>query len=191
MGKNRVVMFKQSLFSGMLVGLGVIINLISENKYIGAMLFSVALLTIIQNGLPLYTGRIGFIRENKITELLRVLAFNLLGSLIPVLMVVACRSGFYGAVQGAAQRKFSHSFFQLFLLGALCGVLMLVAVYTKKQVITVFCIMVFILSGYEHCIADFPFFVLCPDTVRLVKFLCIVLGNSVGAIAAYEVMAKV
>lgn len=191
MEKNRVVIFKQSLFSGLLVGLGVIINLISENKYIGAMLFSVALLTIIQNGLPLYTGRIGFIRENKITELLQVLAFNLLGSLIPVLMVTACRSSFYGAVQSAAQRKFSYSFFQLFLLGALCGVLMLVAVYTKKQVITVFCIMVFILSGYEHCIADFPFFVLCPDTVRLVKFLCIVLGNSVGAIAAYELMAKV
>ena len=137
------------------------------------------------------TGRIGFIRENKITELLQVLAFNLLGSLIPVLMVTACRSGFYGAVQSAAQRKFSYGFFQLFLLGALCGVLMLVAVYTKKQVITVFCIMVFILSGYEHCIADFPFFVLCPDTVRLAKFLCIVLGNSVGAIAAYELMAKV
>lgn len=29
------------------------------------------------------------------------------------------------------------------------------AVYCKKMLITVFCIMVFILSGYEHCIADF------------------------------------
>lgn len=188
MQKKSIMLFRQSLLSGVLIGIGVVINLISDNKYIGAMLFSFALLTIIQNKLPLYTGRIGFLRESKITELLQILLFNLIGAPLPVLMAASCREGLYDKITRAAQVKFSYSFWQLFLLGALCGVLMLVAVYTKKEVITVFCIMIFILSGFEHCIADFPFLVLSPGVDNIIKFFCIVLGNTAGAVAAYELI---
>lgn len=152
------------------------------------MLFSFALLTIIQNKLPLFTGRIGFLRESKVKDLLQILVFNLVGVPLPVLMTALCREGLYDKVVSVSQTKFSYSFWQLFLLGVLCGVLMLVAVYTKREVITVFCIMIFILSGFEHCIADFPFLVLNPGAANFIKFICIVLGNSVGAVAAYELM---
>lgn len=190
MQKINYGMLKQAIVSGILIGIGVIINLLSENKYIGAMLFSLGLLAIIHNNLPLYTGKIGFLRENKITDLLQVLIFNLIGDVIPVFMVLACKKGLYDKMVKIAQVKYSNNFLQLFLLGALCGVLMLIAVYSKNQVITVFCIMVFILSGYEHCVANFPFLVLHFSMVNLIKFLCIVLGNSVGSIATYELMSK-
>lgn len=182
------LLFRQSLLSGILIGIGVNINLLSGNPYIGAMLFSFALLTIIQNKLPLYTGKIGFIRQYKIIDLLLMLVFNLAGVVIPVIMMLFCKEGFHVKVVQASNVKFSHSFLELFLLGALCGVLMLIAVYTKKQVITVFCIMIFILSGYEHCIADFPFLVLNMSVSHFIKFLCIVLGNSLGSIAVYELI---
>lgn len=188
MQKKGVALFSRSLLSGVLIGIGVVINLISDNKYIGAMLFSFALLTIIQNKLPLYTGRIGFLRESKIKDLLQILVFNLIGAPLPALMAASCREGLYDKVVSVSQTKFSYSFWQLFLLGALCGALMLVAVYTKKEVVTVFCIMIFILSGFEHCIADFPFLAFNPSAANFVKFICIVLGNSVGAVAAYELM---
>lgn len=181
-------MIRQSLLSGILIGMGGIINLLSGNKYIGAMLFSFALLTIIHNGLPLYTGRIGFIRENKITDLLQILVFNLIGAPIPIWMVMVCKEEFRSTVQEVADTKFSYNFLQLFLLGTLCGILMLIAVYSKKTVITVFCIMIFILSGYNHCIADFPFLTVHPDMIRAGKFLCIILGNSAGAIVTYELI---
>ncbi len=184
-----IKMLKQSALSGVLIGIGVIINVLSENKYVGSMLFSFALLTIIQNSLPLYTGKIGFIRENKITDLLQILLFNLIGSAVPVLMVIACKKDLHKVMYGVSCAKFSNSFWQLFLLGALCGVLMFIAVYTKVQVITVFCIMIFILSGFEHCIADFPYLVLNFNAVNFFKFACIVLGNSAGSIGAYELMA--
>lgn len=185
---SNTALIRQSILSGVLIGLGVVINIVSENKYVGSMLFSFALLTIIYNKLPLYTGKIGFIRENKVTQLLLMLIFNFIGSVIPVLMAVYCRDGFYMAVQTAAQAKFAHNYLELFFLGALCGVLMLIAVYSKQTVITVFCIMIFILSGYEHCIADFPIFVFNISAVNIAKFICIILGNSVGSIAAYELM---
>lgn len=184
----NTALIRQSILSGVLIGLGVVINIVSENKYVGSMLFSFALLTIIYNKLPLYTGKIGFIRENKITQLLIMLVFNFVGSVIPVLMVIYCRDGFYTAVQTAAQAKFAHNYLELFFLGALCGVLMFIAVYSKQTVITVFCIMIFILSGYEHCVADFPIFVFNISAETTIKFICIILGNSVGSIAAYELM---
>ena len=51
---------RHSILSGFLVGLGVMINTVADNRYVGAMLFSLALLVIIECGLQLYTGKIGF-----------------------------------------------------------------------------------------------------------------------------------
>lgn len=181
---------RRSVLSGVLIGIGVIINSVSGNKYVGAALFSFALLTIIHNGLPLYTGKIGFIRENKISDLALMLIFNLIGSLIPVLMVIFCKDDFFAALYAVSEVKFSNNFLELFFLGALCGVLMFIAVYSKNQIITIFCIMIFILSGFEHCIADFPYLAVNFGGINAVKFLCIVLGNSVGSILTYALMGR-
>lgn len=190
MKEEELKILKQSVLSGILIGIGDVVNLSSDIRYIGALMFSLALLTIIQNGLPLYTGRIGFIKDYKITYLLKVLVCNLVGSVIPVLITSFCRKEIYGAVLAGSEAKFSHGYLELLLLGMMCGVLMLVAVYTKKELITVLCIMVFILSGFEHCIADFPFFVMNFSGENLLKFLCIVLGNSIGSIGAMWLMCS-
>lgn len=50
----------KSVAAGILVGIGDIVYMVSGNIYIGAMLFSLALLTIINSNLYLYTGKIGF-----------------------------------------------------------------------------------------------------------------------------------
>jgi len=186
--KTNAKLLRQSAASGILIGIGVIINISTENHYIGAMLFSFALLAIIQNTLPLYTGRIGFIHEYRFSDLMKILALNLIGVMLPILMALVCKENLFSKIIAASDVKFSKSFYELFLLGNLCGVLMLVAVYSKVQIITVFCIMIFILSGYEHCIADFPFLALNPSLENGFKFLCIVLGNSTGSILTYKLM---
>lgn len=174
-------LIKQSLLSGILVGIGVIINTSSSNKYVGAMLFSLALLTIIKCSLKLYTGKIGFYKTEKAEDLFVMLIFNLVGALIPTLSVALCRESVYETIVSASGAKFQNSFGALFLYGALCGVLMFIAVYTKDTVITIFCIMVFILSGYEHCIADFIYLALNFSMENCVKFILIIMGNSVGS----------
>jgi formate/nitrite transporter FocA (FNT family) len=55
---------RTAIIAGVLVGMGVIVNTSSDNKYIGSMLFSLALLAIIHCVFQLYTGRIGY-RINK------------------------------------------------------------------------------------------------------------------------------
>lgn len=176
------VTIRQSILSGILVGLGVALQIQVQNAYIGAMLFSVALLVIIECSLKLYTGKIGFFKIKEIKNLLIILFGNLIGVMIPIFCSVL-KSGFYEKVIETSNIKFSNSCFELFLYGLMCGVLMFVAVYCKKPIITVFCIMTFILSGYEHCIADFPYLFFNFNIDHLLKFLCIVLGNSIGSIS--------
>ena len=174
-----------SILSGILVGIGVIINVLSPNKYIGSMLFSLALLTIIDLQLQLFTGQIGFAIDKKFTfiEYIFMLFYNLLGISVVVNLYhfIATNASYEQMIQIAAN-KFAHTHIQLLICGIMCGILMMIAVYCKNMIITIFCIMTFILSGYEHCIASFPFLVFAPSIVNLTKFLMIVIGNSLGSI---------
>lgn len=175
-----------SILSGILVGIGVIINVLSPNKYIGSMLFSLALLTIIELQLQLFTGQIGFAIDKKFAfvEYIFMLFGNLLGISVVVVSLfpfIATNASYEQMFQIAAN-KFSHTHIQLLICGIMCGILMMIAVYCKNMIITIFCIMTFILSGYEHCIASFPFLVFAPSIVNLTKFLMIVIGNSLGSI---------
>lgn len=181
------IIFKSSLLSGILVGLGVVINTQTYNPYIGAMLFSIALLVIIKCNLLLYTGKIGFIKMIPIKKLLFVLLGNLIGVMIPILIAIN-KDGFYQQLIDISNTKFSNNIFELFLYGLMCGALMFIAVHCKENIITVFCIMTFILSGYEHCIADFPCLLINFNIENLVKFIFIILGNSIGSIITYRLI---
>ena len=182
-----------SILSGLLIGIGVIANLCSQNNYIGAMLFSFALLTIIKKHLQLYTGQVGFIQEKRyqIKELINILIHNFLGVTIGVLPIFIKNSNNLNRMIEISNVKFSSTFFELFLYGFFCGILMLIAVYCNETIITIFCIMIFILSGYEHCIADFPFLLVNLSIENIAKFLMIILGNSLGAIFTYNLLIKV
>lgn len=175
------VTIRQSILSGILVGIGVVLQIQIQNPYISAMLFSIALLVIIECDLKLYTGKIGFFKPTEIKNLLIILLGNLLGVIIPIVCLIS-KDGFYERLVEISSIKFSNECFELFLYGIMCGILMFVAVYCKKYIITVFCIMTFILSGYEHCIADFPYLLFNFNINNLLKFFCVILGNSLGSI---------
>lgn len=181
---------KTSILSGILVGIGVVINTFSANKYIGAMLFSFALLVIMKLQLQLYTGQIGFLLDKKynMVDYIFMLLYNMGGALIPTLLLISVNNNLLEKIIEISYQKFGHTYYELFVYGLFCGVLMMIAVYCKETIITVFCIMIFILSGYEHCIADFPFLLLNISLVNIIKFSIIVLGNSVGAIITYSLI---
>lgn len=183
-------LIKKSILAGILVGIGVVVNLSVDNRYIGALLFSFALLTIIKCSLNLYTGKIGFYSSQKPKNLAVMLLFNLAGVLLPTLGMALCRKSVYQAIVTASAAKFANGALPLLVYGMLCGVMMFVAVYAKDTVITVFCIMIFILSGFEHCIADFIYLVLNFSPGNFVKFAVIVLGNSVGSIAVHVLVSE-
>ena len=73
------IIIKQSILSGILVGIGIVINTQTSNQYVGAMLFSIALLVIIKCELKLYTGKIGYFGVVPIKDLITMLIGNLIG----------------------------------------------------------------------------------------------------------------
>lgn len=180
MEDNRVI--KQSIVAGMLIGFGVVINTLMQPPILGALLFSFGLLVIIHLKLPLYTGRVGFIHNKN--PLISILFFNMLGILIIILLYTYLNKDFFSMITAAALNKFSKTYSQMFIGGILCGMLIHFAVKCKQPIITIGAIIIFILIGAEHCIADFPYFMFIAhqNFIFFFKFILVIIGNSLGAI---------
>ena len=177
---TNIVKNYSSIAAGVLIGLGVIINTTSINPWFGATLFSFGLLTIIALALPLYTGRIGFLRKED--NLFSILICNLIGVIITVYAYILANPDFENALEQTSSIKFSKGYFQILICGIFCGMLIHFAVKVKQPIITIMAIVIFISIGAEHCIADFPFLIANFSFTNLIKFLLVILGNSIGAI---------
>lgn len=177
--------------AGIFIGIGGAVYLSCENKVIGAILFSVALLSICLLSLQLFTGKVGMIvlshTKADWVSLCGCLIGNLLGTLAASLIVDCARPMLRETASVLVDNKLANNAVPaVFCAAILCGILMYTAVACYKQKNTIaaicFCVPVFILSGFEHSIADmFYFFLAQSFTLESWVFLgIVVLGNSVG-----------
>ena len=179
--------------AGILITIGGSVFLACENKVVGAVLFTVALLCICIKGYSLYTGRIGFVVENHDKEYFSALLLGLLGNGVgTVLGGVLIRFALPKLGDAAAAlceaKLASQTFPQTLVRGVFCGILMYLAVsiYKEKDKLigVIFCIPVFILAGFEHSIADLFYFA-ASGIVSLPAcgfVWTVVLGNTLGAV---------
>ena len=148
----------KSIFSGMLIGLCADINN-RVGGLCGAFLFSIGLLTICMLKLSLFTGKVG--SSNNVKDLFTTFVLNILGVII---------------------MRVLFTFNNMFILGIGCGMLMQIGVTAYKKdlpLLTIMCVMAFILAGYKHCIAY------VYNSLDIINFVLIVLGNIVGAKICY------
>ena len=177
--------------AGILISIGGAVFLSCDNRYIGAVLFTVALLCICMKGYSLYTGKICYIPEKHGAEEFSVLLLGLLGNTIATVLCGLLLRAAIPAIGPAAETlctaKLTGQVFGSTLVRAIfCGILiyLAVAVYREKQSIAgiVFCIPVFILSGFEHSIADIFYFAASGIvSLQAFGFICtVIVGNSIG-----------
>ena len=184
-----------SIYSGLCIGLGGTVYLSCDNKILGSFLFGLGLFTILNFGFNLFTGKVGYFVNNKPSYwgfLGIVWLGNFIGTFLFAKMIAATR---YGATLQAKANalclvKDSDSIVSLLVLGIFCGMLMFIAADGYKnienqvgKVVVVFLpVMVFILSGFEHCIADKFYFSLAGDfsALMLKSLIVITVGNSIG-----------
>lgn len=182
--------FISSIMAGILISIGGSVFLACDVKYVGAILFSVALLCICYKGYALFTGKVGYIPESHKKEDFILLIMALLGNFAATYLVGRVigltNSSFYETAQNLCAAKLSQNFLQTFVRATMCGILMYLAVSIyrdKKTVIAIlFCIPVFILSGFEHSIANMFYFAV-GDMYSIqtgIYLLIVVIGNSVG-----------
>lgn len=178
--------------AGIMISIGGCAFLACDSSYVGAVLFSVALLCICYLGYYLFTGKIGYLAKdfskNNLLNLSVGLACNLI---VTFLLGMLIRYAFPDLMEKAyilCTAKLDQTFVITLIRAVFCGVLMYTAVEIFKEKKTplgiLFCIPVFILCGFEHSIADMFYFGVSGifDTRILTFELAAVLGNTAGSL---------
>ena len=185
--------FIGGISAGVLIAIGGSVYLSCDNKYVGAVLFAVALLCICYKGYSLFTGKVGLMVEAHGKKEWSVLLLGLLGNAVATLILGLAISYALPDLGDKAETicnaKLNQQIGQALIRSSFCGMLMYLAVtvYREKNSIAgiLFCVPVFILSGFEHSIANmFYFGVARIFTVEMALYiLLIICGNAFGAVS--------
>lgn len=192
--KENGRIFLKAAAAGIMIGIGGAVYLTLENRVIGAVLFGVGLYTIVLNGLFLYTGKVGYLISAKdkkayILQLIFTWLGNFAGTALAAAAISATRiRNLRRTAEVICKTKLADTPHSILILAVFCGILMYVAVDGFREkgnpLILFFCVTVFILCGFEHCIANMFYFSLAGAwSLRAVIYLLLMtLGNSVGGI---------
>lgn len=151
-----VELIRKSAGAAVLIGLGNF-ALLKLGNPLGPIIFAFGLLGVCYLGQNLFTGKCGFLFQDKIPvlELLTILVVNLIaGYLVGMAFAAADPSIVSAASDKVASWDFSVAYF---IKSVLCGVVMYlaVAIYKKGSPLgIIFGIPLFIFCGFQHCIAN-------------------------------------
>ena len=188
----------EGVIAGILISLGGAAFLacydpaIPYSRYVGALLFSLALICICMLGYALYTGKIGLVLEKHAKDDVSMLLLCLLGNAIGTIVCGYLLGWIMPSLKETALTLCNGKLGQGYLFGLLravfCGLLVYLSVeiWRKHQTVVgiVFCIPAFILSGFEHSIADIFYFATSgiASGEAFLYLIMIILGNSLGAL---------
>ena len=194
--KKNINSLLKGVYAGAMIGIGGTIYLSMSNTVIGAILFSIGLLMICVYKMNLYTGMIGYVIENKLNyfiTLIFTLVGNLIGTMLTAYLVLNTRiANISIKAKEISMIKIHDNYLSIFILAMFCGMLMYIAVnnYKKgedsiiKYLSIIICVIVFILCGFEHCVANMYYISLAKvwSLKPILIMLVMIFGNSIGSI---------
>lgn len=189
-----------------MISIGGCVLLSAPVPVVGSVFFSLGLLTILGFQLSLYTGKIGFAGSMKDISTLATIYFgNMAGTFFVGNMMKLSHLPISDKASILLANKayllMDMPYMQIIIAGIFCGILMFVACYAYANVknmiastiIVILCVSVFILCGFEHCIADMFYIFAANECIasygNQAAFIGLVtLGNTIGSIAFYRIM---
>ncbi len=194
-------MFKNSIFAkaclaGLFIGIAGLIYLSVDNKVIGAILFSFGLLMVVTKGYYLYTGKVGYLlpyTKGYLIVLLKTLLGNIVGiGFVGLLFRFAGIQSVIDAAETLSLAKLDHAWYETLILAVFCGMMMYVGVQgykamkldIMKVLIVILAVTIFILSKFEHSIANMLYFFLGNTwSLQAILFTGLwIVGNGIGAV---------
>lgn len=166
-------------------------------KIVGSFIFCIGLFTIIHFDLWLYTGKVGYIFNNKPIFLLDCLVSfigNVLGSLAlsSIIKLTSISSKLETVAVEIVNNKMSSSWYSILIMSILCGTMIYLAVeghkrckYNFGKVLFAFMpIILFIIEGFEHVIANVTYFTYAGffNPMMILYFFLMFIGNAIGSI---------
>ncbi len=183
---GRIQTLIKGVYAGFMIGIGGMVYLSAESKTVGSLLFSFGLLTIVTQGFFLYTGKIGFVKSVKeLPDMGIIILGNYAGTYVAALLARLANVNI-STVQ-LAEKKLAAAVPSVFFLSVLCGIMMYLAIdnYNKSKniVFIIAPVMIFILSGFEHSVANMFYFHLAGAySLRAFAYLLVMAaGNGIGA----------
>ena len=185
----------RAILAGVMISIGGCVFIGCTDKgyaWVGAILFSVGLMTVFQFGFDLYTGKVGYALDNKpsyIIDLIVMILGNLIGCIMVGYMMPSST-----AENFIIARLDNVDYLRVLFKGILCGLLMFIAadIYKKRNsfVGAFICVPVFILSGFEHSIADMFYFMsagfhgldIAFSLDAVLFILVVIIGNAIGGL---------
>lgn len=186
---------KKSISAGMMIGISSIIYLICPNKMLGAFLFAIGLFIICTFDMYLFTGKVGYIFENKNNpNCIKIWIGNLIGCLITIIPMRIAKGEISLIAYDMIQKKLDNNFMSIIILSIFCGMLMYIAVENFQhnennfaKIIGLFlCVSSFIICGFEHSIANMCYCIFSINSLSLainsfIFILIVSVANGVGA----------
>lgn len=181
--------WEQSVRAGAFIALGCILYLLAPNPVVGAFLFSLGLLSVRLTQSYLFTGQVHKLIEGdrKWWQLLLMWMGNILGVALVVVFIplLGNMDNLLSDAYCMGIDKLSIDYMELWVRSICCGALMTMA--TRKDTplwITSGCVMAFVLSGFNHCIADTFYYITSEESILvwLPDLLIVTAGNFIGGL---------
>lgn len=192
-----ITTFINAILAGILIGIGGTVYLSVNNPIIGAILFTVGLFTICTFNLPLYTGKICDILHNDKYYAINVVYTwfgNLIGTWLFANLEKMTRHCYYLQEKAIAicNTKLSDTLIGIFILSVFCNIMIFIAVKgfhlidncVGKYIALFLGVSVFIICGFEHCVANMYYFSIAGmwNMTTLAYLIVMSLGNTIGGI---------
>jgi len=190
----------RSMLAGAAITLGCAAYISVGGGVPGAIAFSIGLLLVLSRGYLLFTGRVCYVESTfeSIKKIHEILLFNIAGAAVTAILIRLAKPEIIDNAADIFHKKMGEDI-RVVLLGMLCNVLIFFAVdgYKRvedivgKYIIVMFCVVTFILCGFEHCIANFGYFFLGINgtfnaALGIIYLIGNILGNAIGGIAIYN-----
>ena len=185
------------ILAGIIISIGGIVFLSLDNKVLGALFFTVGLFAVCTFGFNLYTGKVCYVFDQDkhyAMNLPLIWLGNLAGTVLAAAAVRATRVGpaLAEKAQAICTVKLNDGVLSILLLSFFCNILIWLAVEgfknnphpAGKYLSLFFGVTVFILCGFEHCVANMFYFSVAGlwSWKTLGWVLLMTLGNSAGGV---------
>lgn len=196
--------FLDAVLAGIAIAIGGTVFLSCESKFVGASLFAVGLLAVCTLGLNLYTGKVCYVLDNPPAYLLQCALIwlgNLVGTGVTGLLIRCTRlTSVVEKGWELSQVKLNDNLLSIFILAIFCNMMIYLAVENYKNnphevgkyMAIYFGVVVFIMAGFEHCVANMFYFAVGGHwSLKMLGYLVVMtLGNAVGGLV-FPVLKKI
>ena len=192
--------FVKSMLAGLAISLGCIVYLSVGGGALGAFLFSIGLLLVIVFKFNLFTGKVCYISPHPadMTNIIKILIGNLLMASVVGTLVRFMKPDLAVIALEISENKMAEGLW-LIPLAMLCNFMIYFAVEAVRRsgtpqayLIVILSVMVFILCGFEHSIANTCYFAiggtLCTPNGILYLTMNVV-GNAIGGLLIHRMVA--